>query len=407
MLTIDRNTVTAATLNTLFEEAKTQMSVSLPPNLRVINGVDFVDAITLSESDKVAMSIETELDIIPALSSLANDFFGSKATASVDEESTSSELKVITGRVLPQIEQILDQTAIDQINQIQQMITKQGVGNAEDIFALSATDSLNTSYGTEIAQSSSNLLPSENESEIPTAKFLIQLNPKDESLLGISVAGGFISAEQLSVVNPSLVENIAKATDQEIAELDLLIDPPVASFANVATLSFSSTTSSFTTQRFITNSVGSGWFSSGFKGTEHFEELGVEEWGLGESKAYTQINLGTQETFRGFENWFIGKSYQLGSDETFGNSWPEGITPTKPCSSSGGSELKFENLSTQCNGSNQDFTISEAYKSGSLRVYWNGQRQSAETITETGSTTFQTLFTPSATDVLVIDYVAL
>ena len=70
-----------------------------------------------------------------------------------------------------------------------------------------------------------------------------------------------------------------------------------------------------------------------------------------------------------------------------------------------GEQMRQEDLSTQCDGSRTTFTVSEAFDSDSLRVYWNGIRQQiGETITVVSSTTFTTTFTPSADHYLFIDY---
>ena len=70
-----------------------------------------------------------------------------------------------------------------------------------------------------------------------------------------------------------------------------------------------------------------------------------------------------------------------------------------------GDELKQANLTGQINGSNQNFTIPESIKSGSLRVYWNGLRQvSSNTYSELTSTTFSTTFIPVSGDFLIVEY---
>ena len=70
-----------------------------------------------------------------------------------------------------------------------------------------------------------------------------------------------------------------------------------------------------------------------------------------------------------------------------------------------GDELKQANLTSQINGSVQNFTIPESIKSGSLRVYWNGRREvSSNTYSELTSTTFSTTFTPVNGDFLIVEY---
>jgi len=71
----------------------------------------------------------------------------------------------------------------------------------------------------------------------------------------------------------------------------------------------------------------------------------------------------------------------------------------------GSEEMKKENLTSQINGSRTTFTVQEEYKTGTLRVYYNGVRQiEDETFTETTSTTFTLTFQTITGDYLSIDY---
>lgn len=68
-------------------------------------------------------------------------------------------------------------------------------------------------------------------------------------------------------------------------------------------------------------------------------------------------------------------------------------------------EMKKQNVTSQINGSRTTFTVQEEYKTGSLRVYYNGVRQiEDETFTETTSTTFTVTFQTITGDFLSIDY---
>ena len=69
--------------------------------------------------------------------------------------------------------------------------------------------------------------------------------------------------------------------------------------------------------------------------------------------------------------------------------------------------LKVEDLTSQCNGSRQVFTISEAFNSSSLRVYWNGIRQTTTEIVVESSFTFSTSFTPATGAPLVVEFYTL
>ena len=71
----------------------------------------------------------------------------------------------------------------------------------------------------------------------------------------------------------------------------------------------------------------------------------------------------------------------------------------------GAEEVKKENLTSQIDGSKMTFTVSEDYKTGSLRVYYNGVRQiEGETFSETTSSTFTLTFQTISGDYLAIDY---
>tara|TARA_Y100000401_G_C8205597_1_gene165812 strand:+ start:295 stop:552 length:258 start_codon:yes stop_codon:yes gene_type:complete len=70
------------------------------------------------------------------------------------------------------------------------------------------------------------------------------------------------------------------------------------------------------------------------------------------------------------------------------------------------SDMKQANITSQVNGVSQSFTIPEAIQANSLRVYWNGLKQTqTTTYSETGTTTFSTNFTPLNGDVLTIEYI--
>jgi|TARA_R100000479_G_scaffold52582_1_gene24982 hypothetical protein len=70
-----------------------------------------------------------------------------------------------------------------------------------------------------------------------------------------------------------------------------------------------------------------------------------------------------------------------------------------------GSDLKQQDVSSQINGSNQTFTISEDFSSTQCFVFWNGlyQRIGVE-ITVASSTTFTTEFVAAGSDTLVVVY---
>jgi hypothetical protein len=73
--------------------------------------------------------------------------------------------------------------------------------------------------------------------------------------------------------------------------------------------------------------------------------------------------------------------------------------------SDGISELKQLDISNQIDGNTSTFTTTESIEQSSLRVYYNGIRQSPNDISFNSSTSFSLSFTPQTGDFLFIDYV--
>ena len=80
-------------------------------------------------------------------------------------------------------------------------------------------------------------------------------------------------------------------------------------------------------------------------------------------------------------------------------------------SGGGGSSTQvIENLTSQIDGSTQDFTTTYAYQAGSLAIYWNGIRQivsgTGATINETSSTGFSFIGStvPTTEHTLTVEY---
>lgn len=70
-----------------------------------------------------------------------------------------------------------------------------------------------------------------------------------------------------------------------------------------------------------------------------------------------------------------------------------------------GEEMKKEDLTSQIDGTKTTFIVSEEYKTGSLRVYYNGVRQIEDvTFSETTASTFTLNFQTVTGDYLAIDY---
>lgn len=132
---------------------------------------------------------------------------------------------------------------------------------------------------------------------------------------------------------------------------------------------------------------------------ERFNDKGYGGWNLGAGGTYTYTGF---LTLSGYAYFGSGSGTTLGSIETFDDGWPAGISPPSGGGTSG--DHYTENLSSQITGSATTFTTSYAYQAGTLKVYWNGQRQYSGTTSELSSTTFSTTFTPTPGDVLIVDY---
>jgi hypothetical protein len=73
--------------------------------------------------------------------------------------------------------------------------------------------------------------------------------------------------------------------------------------------------------------------------------------------------------------------------------------------SDGVSVLKQLDVTSQINGVTSDFSTSDSMNQSSVRVYYNGIRQSPNDISFNSSTSFSLSFTPQIGDFLFIDYV--
>tara|TARA_R100001163_G_scaffold61175_1_gene50968 strand:+ start:134 stop:388 length:255 start_codon:yes stop_codon:yes gene_type:complete len=74
-------------------------------------------------------------------------------------------------------------------------------------------------------------------------------------------------------------------------------------------------------------------------------------------------------------------------------------------STTGTTDMEQENLTSQINGSNDTFTVSVNFDSTSLRVYYNGIRQTNDFFSTISNNQFQLTFSPATGDKLEIDYI--
>ncbi len=141
---------------------------------------------------------------------------------------------------------------------------------------------------------------------------------------------------------------------------------------------------------------------------ERFDGIGISEWGVSLTSALTTLTIEnfTQDFDGNVDSWNIDDPKKI-TVEPFSNDWPLGVQPTKDNCNGGGSANEItENLLDQINGTRQTFTLTRSYVSGTLRVYWNGQRQTVgDTITEDNENQFTTTFIATIGTELIVDYV--
>lgn len=185
-----------------------------------------------------------------------------------------------------------------------------------------------------------------------------------------------------------------------------------------STMSLSLTAGTGTTITWTESSITRGNYTNALlplntSAFEDFASSGVVGstygWSLG-------VSTGATETFggMGYQQWNWSESTRKKSAiEIFEYGFPAGVKPVRVTGGSGGSGLSENtvDLSSQFNGSNQDFTLPEVYLSGSLRAYWNGQRlTNGDIVIETGrdpSSTFRLTIIGATSDVLLVDYTPL
>lgn len=175
-----------------------------------------------------------------------------------------------------------------------------------------------------------------------------------------------------------------------------------------ALLTYTISTGAITYAKYVTSSSGQSWFNDGYLGTEQFDGLGFDEWDSGNKRIITRLELGISKDLPdGFGNklsdWFVYAPTEL-TDEDDWTGYSEGVTPSIPSCSTDSLNDVSEEITSQINGVVTEFTLSQSYESGSLKVYWNGQRQGTPTITELTATTFRTSFVPVIGNVLLVDY---
>ncbi|MEC7552089.1 MAG: hypothetical protein VX565_00365 [Pseudomonadota bacterium] len=68
------------------------------------------------------------------------------------------------------------------------------------------------------------------------------------------------------------------------------------------------------------------------------------------------------------------------------------------------SKLIVNDLSAQIDGTNTNFTTTEKFENGSIQVFWNGLRQSANEITELSDEVFRISTAPQLGDSVLVQF---
>ena len=141
-----------------------------------------------------------------------------------------------------------------------------------------------------------------------------------------------------------------------------------------------------------------GWYKYGSIAENRFEDTGYENWAVGVTSLISKLYL----EHYGFDEWTLTKQYKSTGEENW-KDFPEGISP----SPSSNCPDKYQDLSSQVDGSNTTFTVQEDFVSDCLKVYYNGQRiRSGTDYNVINSTQFTTTFTPVSSSSVFVDYVA-
>ena len=227
------------------------------------------------------------------------------------------------------------------------------------------------------------------------------------------------TAKQISLASSEAAE-FSRGLNWANGEMEKLLGNNTQKFsAQFSSMEIAITAGTGTTIQWATSSVTRGNFSGALlplnsASFEDFASVGVVGstygWSVGTSTAATETFAGI-----GYTKWNYSESkLVLDALEIFEYGFPEGTLPVRVGGGSSGSSGLAEetaNLSSQFDGSNQNFTLPEVYATGSLRAYWNGQRlTNGDIVIETGrypKSTFRLTITGAVTDVLLVDYTPL
>jgi hypothetical protein len=468
-LTIDRGPYTAQYLNGLWDDTRDTLWSVLPPALSFLTD-KFFNQIEISEEDPESDEIVDPESLVIALITKANRMSDYNLSVVIQgtqvDVSVFDRIGEFGGRVstiIPDYSDIVNpnfsyntsitnQFWVSAIFQNQyNMVNQPNLVDAKDFilndsmvsypsyidsttnnnFAMSTFFNAN-SLANSLMTGGNQLLIGNEDSDFIDIN--LNQNSSNNYLANMNISKDRVPIKNLSIQNPiSVSQNsfirmdtglqvpisllpkttLTKALELTVRSTTLVEVSRPFDFKPHAKLTFDLTTNTVSSyEKIVNNESGQGWFNTGYLGSEEFDGLGFDEWNIGKKKILTTMNLGLKVNSvgafsNGFEDWFVGNSNEL-SEELNWNDFAEGITPKKPnCSSDASANGVTENLTSQVNGSNQVFNTKNNYESGTLKVYWNGQRQHDVTITELTSTTFRTTFIPLVGNSIVVDYLSI
>ena len=396
-LTIDRTQssgYTASELNSLFDTFVAQFASTLPSAVRTRCGNEF-DNISISDSDDIATGIDGPDSLYRAIAYLGQTLYENGECVD-DEETANSQwgTMVVAGTTVNSWTMTVRDRNDDD--------------DDDDGFTLAVSTNYVNPYVFQIGQSSVTLpnrsielqaisiIDRVNTMSLAFQQMLNTTGPRfpcSNTSTNVGNFGEFLSGQ--SIANRRF-NGFAGA---QVPIIYSSIDITPTSYSGGTTITLSG----------ATEQVVDGGLSENTTlpkiTVEPFDGIGLDEWSPSVSSALTTL---TTETFTediGLASWNIPTPTTL-TTEPFSNGWPLGSQPT-PDSCGGGSANELtEILTDQITGSLQTFTLTRSYVSGSLRVYWNGQRQTVgDTITEINDTQFSTTFLPTVGTELIADFV--
>lgn len=454
-LTEDRQNRTAKELNEAWDQICQTLASQLPEELRFIseNGQEIdIANLSISEDEREAYQIEEYSDILPAIVNKANRLGGALyanmsfgVIGAVDNAPIESDISVIN----PDVNVGFDIPLLDNNKWSETLVENKDLivnGGFTSWYMPPVYDTSNIAQY-DLVQSYSNVKSFGNL--LMTNQARLQIGNSDPNVIDIDLNSGSSShyldpnkVQQKKPVTQFSVLNSKSAMDNTYLLLNtgervpLSLLPPttlqktldnvisvdesesqVESRAQiVAKVFYDSTTNSISSYtKYVNNSTGYGWFDTGYLGTETADGTGYNDWYAGNGRVLCVIQFGVakekENSFgNGYNDWYVDESYILGKPEKDWDGFPEGITPTykggcSTGSTSDSSRYVEYDLIEQTNDSNQIFTTPSEYESGTLRVYWNGQRRND--FTELTSTSFSTPFVPKTNNMLLVEYLPL